>query len=96
MLSHLTSAIEVKWTLASLGAGAHLTMLPQVSGVHLTMLPNPSHLEAVNPVAVGKVRAHLNPLTSTNSPQPTSPHLTSPHLTTPHLTSPHTHLHQVY
>ena len=25
--------------------------------VHFTMLPNPSHLEAVNPVALGKVRA---------------------------------------
>uniref|UniRef100_A0AC35FBU2 Transketolase-like pyrimidine-binding domain-containing protein n=1 Tax=Panagrolaimus sp. PS1159 TaxID=55785 RepID=A0AC35FBU2_9BILA len=25
--------------------------------VHITMLPNPSHLEAVNPVAVGKARA---------------------------------------
>ena len=86
MLSHLTSAIEVKWTLASLGAGAHLTMLPQVSGVHLTMLPNPSHLEAVNPVAVGKVRAHLNPLTSTHL---TSTHLTSTHLSPHHLTSPH-------
>ena len=31
--------------------------LPTTNGgeVHITMLPNPSHLEAVNPVAVGKV-----------------------------------------
>ena len=28
-----------------------------VQGVHVTILPNPSHLEAVNPVAVGKTRA---------------------------------------
>ena len=25
--------------------------------IHLTLSPNPSHLEAVNPVAIGKVRA---------------------------------------
>ncbi len=31
------------------------------SSVHVTMLPNPSHLEAVNPVACGKARArHLS------------------------------------
>ena len=29
-------------------------------GLHVTMLPNPSHLEAVNPVAMGKARARLN------------------------------------
>ena len=28
-----------------------------VNGCHVTMLPNPSHLEAVNPVAMGKARA---------------------------------------
>merc|ERR1719431_73241 len=42
------------------GAGdvlSHLTSAIEVAGVHLTMLPNPSHLEAVNPVAVGKARA---------------------------------------
>jgi len=47
------------------GAGdviSHLTVsvdLPTSGGgtVHCTMLPNPSHLEAVNPVAAGKTRA---------------------------------------
>ncbi|XP_059087198.1 2-oxoadipate dehydrogenase complex component E1-like [Tigriopus californicus] len=46
VLSHLTSSVD----------------LPTKNGsqVHVTMLPNPSHLEAVNPVACGKVRArHL-------------------------------------
>ena len=28
-----------------------------MNGCHVTMLPNPSHLEAVNPVAMGKARA---------------------------------------
>ena len=27
--------------------------------LHVTMLPNPSHLEAVNPVAMGKARARM-------------------------------------
>jgi len=42
------------------GAGdvlSHLTASLEVDGVRLTMLPNPSHLEAVNPVAAGKARA---------------------------------------
>ena len=42
------------------GAGdvlSHLTASLDVDGVRLTMLPNPSHLEAVNPVAAGKARA---------------------------------------
>eukprot|EP00095_Tigriopus_kingsejongensis_P000620 maker-scaffold275_size226830-snap-gene-0.25 protein:Tk00620 transcript:maker-scaffold275_size226830-snap-gene-0.25-mRNA-1 annotation:"2-oxoglutarate dehydrogenase e1 component dhktd1-like mitochondrial" len=46
VLSHLTSSVD----------------LPTNNGsqVHITMLPNPSHLEAVNPVACGKARArHL-------------------------------------
>uniref|UniRef100_A0A146PEE1 2-oxoadipate dehydrogenase complex component E1 n=1 Tax=Fundulus heteroclitus TaxID=8078 RepID=A0A146PEE1_FUNHE len=43
VLSHLTSSVEL-----DLGAG-HL--------LHVTMLPNPSHLEAINPVAQGKTRA---------------------------------------
>ncbi|KAM6960870.1 2-oxoadipate dehydrogenase complex component E1 [Aplochiton taeniatus] len=43
VLSHLTSSVEVDF-----GAGHPL---------HVTMLPNPSHLEAINPVAQGKARA---------------------------------------
>ena len=42
------------------GAGdvlSHLTASLDIGDVHVTMLPNPSHLEAVNPVAVGKTRA---------------------------------------
>ncbi|XP_053174624.1 2-oxoadipate dehydrogenase complex component E1 [Scomber japonicus] len=43
VLSHLTSSVELDF-----GAGHPL---------HVTMLPNPSHLEAINPVAQGKARA---------------------------------------
>lgn len=43
VLSHLTSSIELDF-----GADRPL---------HVTMLPNPSHLEAINPVAQGKTRA---------------------------------------
>uniref|UniRef100_A0A8D3A9Q7 2-oxoadipate dehydrogenase complex component E1 n=1 Tax=Scophthalmus maximus TaxID=52904 RepID=A0A8D3A9Q7_SCOMX len=43
VLSHLTSSVELDF-----GAGHPL---------HVTMLPNPSHLEAINPVAQGKSRA---------------------------------------
>merc|ERR1719232_194526 len=42
------------------GAGdvlSHLTSSIDLNGAHITMLPNPSHLEAVNPVAMGKARA---------------------------------------
>lgn len=42
VLSHLTSSVD-------LDLGAHRPL-------HVTMLPNPSHLEAVSPVAVGKAR----------------------------------------
>ncbi|XP_071455904.1 2-oxoadipate dehydrogenase complex component E1 isoform X1 [Marmota flaviventris] len=42
VLSHLTSSVDLDF-------GAHRPL-------HVTMLPNPSHLEAVNPVAVGKTR----------------------------------------
>ena len=41
------------------GAGdvlSHLVASVDIDSVHVTMLPNPSHLEAVNPVAVGKTR----------------------------------------
>uniref|UniRef100_A0A1A8KLI0 2-oxoadipate dehydrogenase complex component E1 n=1 Tax=Nothobranchius kuhntae TaxID=321403 RepID=A0A1A8KLI0_NOTKU len=43
VLSHLTSSVEL-----DVGAGHPL---------HVTLLPNPSHLEAINPVAQGKTRA---------------------------------------
>lgn len=43
VLSHLTSSVELDFR-----AGHPL---------HVTMLPNPSHLEAINPVAQGKTRA---------------------------------------
>uniref|UniRef100_A0A2I3GXA5 2-oxoadipate dehydrogenase complex component E1 n=1 Tax=Nomascus leucogenys TaxID=61853 RepID=A0A2I3GXA5_NOMLE len=42
VLSHLTSSVDLDF-------GAHHPL-------HVTMLPNPSHLEAVNPVAMGKTR----------------------------------------
>ena len=32
-------------------------MLPDGSQIHLSLTANPSHLEAVNPVVMGKVRA---------------------------------------
>ncbi|MBP9752957.1 MAG: 2-oxoglutarate dehydrogenase E1 component, partial [Proteobacteria bacterium] len=37
--------------------------------VHLTMLPNPSHLEAVNPIVLGKVRAAQNHIKDTKRAQ---------------------------
>ncbi|XP_061630414.1 2-oxoadipate dehydrogenase complex component E1 isoform X1 [Phyllopteryx taeniolatus] len=43
VLSHLTSSVDL-----DLGSGLSL---------HVTVLPNPSHLEAINPVAQGKTRA---------------------------------------
>ncbi|XP_028669633.1 2-oxoadipate dehydrogenase complex component E1 [Erpetoichthys calabaricus] len=42
VLSHLTSSVDLDF-----GVGQPL---------HVTMLPNPSHLEAINPVTVGKTR----------------------------------------
>uniref|UniRef100_A0AC35TR80 RRM domain-containing protein n=1 Tax=Rhabditophanes sp. KR3021 TaxID=114890 RepID=A0AC35TR80_9BILA len=41
VLSHLTSSFDIQ---------------NEHGSVHITMLPNPSHLEAVNPVAMGKAR----------------------------------------
>ncbi|XP_069483890.1 2-oxoadipate dehydrogenase complex component E1 [Ambystoma mexicanum] len=43
VLSHLTSSVDLDF-------GSHRPL-------HVTMLPNPSHLEAINPVVVGKARA---------------------------------------
>ncbi|XP_034001906.1 probable 2-oxoglutarate dehydrogenase E1 component DHKTD1, mitochondrial [Trematomus bernacchii] len=43
VLSHLTASLELDFGAAR--------------PVHVTMLPNPSHLEAINPVAQGKTRA---------------------------------------
>ncbi|XP_055449795.1 2-oxoadipate dehydrogenase complex component E1 [Psammomys obesus] len=48
VLSHLTSSVDLDF-------GAHHPL-------HVTMLPNPSHLEAVNPVAVGKTRGRQQSL----------------------------------
>lgn len=43
VLSHLTSSVELD--------------MKAEQPLHVTMLPNPSHLEAINPVAQGKARA---------------------------------------
>ncbi|KAM4746828.1 2-oxoadipate dehydrogenase complex component E1 [Rhinophrynus dorsalis] len=48
VLSHLTSSVDLDF-------GSHRP-------IHVTMLPNPSHLEAINPVAVGKTRARQQSL----------------------------------
>ncbi|XP_068132227.1 2-oxoadipate dehydrogenase complex component E1 isoform X2 [Hyperolius riggenbachi] len=48
VLSHLTSSVDLDF-----GSDKSL---------HVTMLPNPSHLEAINPVAVGKTRARQQSL----------------------------------
>ncbi|XP_056429296.1 2-oxoadipate dehydrogenase complex component E1 [Hyla sarda] len=61
VLSHLTSSVDLDF-------GSDKTL-------HVTMLPNPSHLEAINPVAVGKTRARQQSLSdgdysSDNSAQP--------------------------
>ncbi|KAF2975968.1 hypothetical protein EK904_012696 [Melospiza melodia maxima] len=48
VLSHLTSSVDLDF-------GSHRP-------VHVTLLPNPSHLEAINPVAVGKTRARQQAL----------------------------------
>ncbi|XP_063304293.1 2-oxoadipate dehydrogenase complex component E1 [Pelobates fuscus] len=48
VLSHLTSSVDLDF-----GSPRPL---------HVTMLPNPSHLEAINPVAVGKTRARQQSL----------------------------------
>lgn len=48
VLSHLTSSVDLDF-------GTHRP-------VHVTLLPNPSHLEAINPVAVGKTRARQQTL----------------------------------
>ncbi|KAM8974327.1 2-oxoadipate dehydrogenase complex component E1 [Pelodytes ibericus] len=48
VLSHLTSSVNLDF-------GSH-------NPLHVTMLPNPSHLEAINPVAVGKTRARQQSL----------------------------------
>lgn len=48
VLSHLTSSVDLDF-------GSNKSL-------HVTMLPNPSHLEAINPVAVGKTRARQQSL----------------------------------
>ncbi|ODM99756.1 putative 2-oxoglutarate dehydrogenase E1 component DHKTD1, mitochondrial [Orchesella cincta] len=47
VLTHLYTSVDLK---------------VEESNVHVSLLPNPSHLEAVNPVAAGKVRAKLKHL----------------------------------
>jgi len=44
VLSHLTSSLDLTF---------------EGRSVHVTLIPNPSHLEAANPVAAGKVRARM-------------------------------------
>lgn len=61
VLSHLTSSVDLDF-------GSNKSL-------HVTMLPNPSHLEAINPVAVGKTRARQQSLSegdysSDNAAQP--------------------------
>ncbi|XP_063782948.1 2-oxoadipate dehydrogenase complex component E1 isoform X2 [Pseudophryne corroboree] len=48
VLSHLTSSVNLEFGF--------------IKPLHVTMLPNPSHLEAINPVAVGKTRARQQSL----------------------------------
>ncbi|NWQ80546.1 DHTK1 dehydrogenase, partial [Columbina picui] len=48
VLSHLTSSVDLDF-------GSHRP-------VHVSLLPNPSHLEAINPVAVGKTRGRQQTL----------------------------------
>lgn len=48
---------------ASAGTGdvlSHLCASADIGKVHVSMLPNPSHLEAVDPVALGKTRSKLD------------------------------------
>jgi 2-oxoglutarate dehydrogenase E1 component len=44
--------------------GASTDRIMADNKLHLTLMPNPSHLEAVNPVAMGKVRARQDELKS--------------------------------
>lgn len=48
VLSHLTNSLDLE--------------VGENKSLHVTMLPNPSHLEAVNPVACGKTRARQRSL----------------------------------
>uniref|UniRef100_A0A8C5PJY7 2-oxoadipate dehydrogenase complex component E1 n=1 Tax=Leptobrachium leishanense TaxID=445787 RepID=A0A8C5PJY7_9ANUR len=48
VLSHLMSSVDLEFD--------------SCGPLHVTMLPNPSHLEAINPVAVGKTRARQQSL----------------------------------
>ncbi len=64
VISHLSTSASVRSCVFTSALAISLILaisldLPTSGGgsVHCTMLPNPSHLEAVNPVAAGKVRA---------------------------------------
>ena len=48
VLSHLTASVDLDF-------GSHFP-------IHVILLPNPSHLEAINPVAVGKTRGRQQSL----------------------------------
>ncbi|KAM3926433.1 2-oxoadipate dehydrogenase complex component E1 isoform 2-T2 [Leptodactylus fuscus] len=58
VLSHLTSSVDLDF-----GSDKSL---------HVTMLPNPSHLEAINPVAVGKTRGRQQSLSEGDYSQDSS------------------------
>ena len=45
-----------KLTIEPIFSVSFLASSIDINGFHVTMLPNPSHLEAVNPVAMGKAR----------------------------------------
>ncbi len=55
--SHLNSSGDVKYHM-----GASTDRSFNGHPMHLTLMPNPSHLEAVNPVAMGKIRGRADDL----------------------------------
>jgi len=58
------------------GASVDLEMV-EGGKLHVSILPNPSHLEAVNPVAMGKARARQ--LSQRGGPYSSGPHSTHFH-----------------
>lgn len=49
-----------------------MSSIDLADGVHVSVLPNPSHLEAVNPVALGKTRARETTLNCFYTIEPSS------------------------